>query len=76
MKSLADSHYEKASHYYKSREYCCDKLRVLLEGVALLEYQYESKLKITQEIILFFNRMFQLHVYGRLQECECENKMP
>ncbi len=53
LKSLGELHYDKSSTYYSlaGNDNVCDRLRVLLEHVALLEFHFECMIKVGQNQI-------------------------
>ena len=66
MKSLAELHYGKAFNYYKINEHVCEKLRILLEEVALSEFHFESISSVNAKLKCLENC---LKLFYKCKEC-------
>jgi hypothetical protein len=66
LKCLADTHYSKAVNYYNLNDYSCERFRVLLEEIALIEYQIDYSTSNTFKIKLLEN---SFKLFDKCKEC-------
>lgn len=66
LKSLADTHYDKAVNYYNLNNYSCERFRVLLEEIALIEFQYDNSTGNNFKIKLLEN---SFKLFDKCKEC-------